>query len=108
MKRVGIRRVAFDLSVYERLKFLIPLGERISLLMEDDQLARLSQPPPLAAGVDLEQVVSVIEGLKAKDAKDFFSIKEPKAMSSRITIVFKNDGDVGPGSILVFRRTLFP
>ena len=70
MDNVRVKRIAYDQSVYERLKHLIPLGENVVKLTEDDHISRLLSPPSTIIDLDYDSLTAKIDRLKAQNSKE--------------------------------------
>ena len=106
MKRATIRRVPYELSIYDSLKLLIPIGVNVRQMSDSEHDLQLRTPPATPESGDLVALHLQVERLATTEGEKLFSVMSLKPDSKRVTLVFKSPERVSINLIRALQKLL--
>lgn len=88
MNNASIKRVGYELSIFDRLKRLISIGFNVRQISETEHDSQLLSPPMSPDTSALEKLLKEVQHHQTTDGIQQFSVGGLKPNSKRMTLVF--------------------
>jgi hypothetical protein len=108
MGSVRIQRVSHEQSIYDCIKILLPQGENVVKLTEDEHLSRLLKREEFPLPFDNKPLIAELELLSRSGDRQLFSVAAPKFDTNRITVVFCEVEDIKAPAIRALKSRVSP